>query len=383
MEEGHTNSDIANFQYVVDRRDRTAYVSEEVLPGVRMIRDSDNDKMFLLQGTRRDVLIDSGMGRGDLRAYVSQYTGGRPLEVIFTHNHGDHIGQADQFIRTSTETIGAPDKAGLVRFLLSRGIPQAVIDQHVMTSTNGERKNIGGRSLELYNAPGHTPGSIVIYDRTNGYLFSGDAFGSNSPTIPDALFMQFTSTPLDDYWSMIKHVRAELGPNVRYMMTGHNDRPLAGPAYLDNLEAALQRLMDQGDAALIPSYRPVGLLQVMVGNRFTDPNWVAINVNHAAYLPAPVDRIDGLDWLSIVGAKLEPAFSPEVKQYTAALQSSAPALTVTVDPTSSRSTFTFNGVAAKAGTQTLKLTGSELTVAVRSPDGTQTATYTVTVKRHE
>jgi hypothetical protein len=48
MHEGHTNSAIANFQFVVDRRDYTACVSEEVLPGVRMIRDSDNDEMFLM-----------------------------------------------------------------------------------------------------------------------------------------------------------------------------------------------------------------------------------------------------------------------------------------------------------------------------------------------
>jgi Chitobiase/beta-hexosaminidase C-terminal domain len=92
MHEGHTNSAIANFQFVVDRRDYTAYVSEEVLPGVRMIRDSDNDKMFLVKGEKAFALIDSGQGRGPLRQYLSQYTGGLPIEPIFTHSHGDHIG---------------------------------------------------------------------------------------------------------------------------------------------------------------------------------------------------------------------------------------------------------------------------------------------------
>ncbi|MFZ0744102.1 MAG: chitobiase/beta-hexosaminidase C-terminal domain-containing protein [Terracidiphilus sp.] len=113
MREGRTNSAVATFQFVVDRRDHTSYVSEEILPGVRMVRDSDNDKMFLVKGSKKYALIDSGMGTGALKDYLSQFTGGLPIEPIFTHNHPDHIGQADQFIRDSVERIGEPDRPGL------------------------------------------------------------------------------------------------------------------------------------------------------------------------------------------------------------------------------------------------------------------------------
>ena len=106
MKGGYANSDIATFQYTIDRRDRTVYVSEEVLPGVRMIRDSDNDKMFLIHGTPKYLLIDCGLGRGELGKYIEQFTHGQPLEVIFTHNHFDHIGQADQFIGIAWSTSG-------------------------------------------------------------------------------------------------------------------------------------------------------------------------------------------------------------------------------------------------------------------------------------
>ncbi|MGH7971325.1 MAG: chitobiase/beta-hexosaminidase C-terminal domain-containing protein [Limisphaerales bacterium] len=101
IEDGHTNSRVSHFEYTIDRHDLTSYSSEEVLPGVRMIRDSFNDKMFLIIGTRAYVLIDSGMGRGNLKGYISRFTGGRPMIAIFTHNHGDHIGQADQFVRST------------------------------------------------------------------------------------------------------------------------------------------------------------------------------------------------------------------------------------------------------------------------------------------
>jgi hypothetical protein len=42
---------------------------------------------------------------------------------------------------------------------------------------------------------------------------------------------------------------------------------------------------------LVPSYRPAGLQQVVIGDRLRDPNWVAINVNKDTYLPRPSRRL--------------------------------------------------------------------------------------------
>ena len=246
MHEGHTNSGVANFQFVVDRRDRTAYVSEEILPGVRMIRDSDNDKMFLVKGEKAFALIDSGQGRGNLREYLSQYTGGLPIEPIFTHSHGDHIGQADQFIADTVERIGEADRPATERLLKTRGIADDVIAKNLQSVHNGDHVDLGDRSLVIYDAPGHTPGSIVIFDEKTGNLFTGDSFGSNSPTIPDALWLQFSQAPVDTYLATVKTTRLYFRGKVTHIMTGHNDRPLNGEKYLDNLQSALQSLMDKG-----------------------------------------------------------------------------------------------------------------------------------------
>jgi glyoxylase-like metal-dependent hydrolase (beta-lactamase superfamily II) len=385
MGEGHTNSAIANFQFVVDRRDRTAYVSEEILPGVRMIRDSDNDKMFLVQGERAFALIDSGQGTGKLREYLAQYTGGLPIEPIFTHSHGDHIGQADQFIADTVERIGEADRPATIRLLKSRGITDDVIARNLLSVHNGDRVDLGDRSLVIYDAPGHTPGSIVIFDEKTGNLFTGDSFGSNSPTIPDALWLQFTQVPLDTYLATVKTSRTYFRGKVTHLMTGHNDHPLAGETYLDNLQSALQSLMDKGDAVLVPSYRPIGFLQVTIGDRMHDPDWVAINVNKAHYLPAPVDKIAGLTLLKIDGAVLQPAFSPNVKSYTATLLRKSPNASLSVEPTSSRSSaLSVNGQPAKtAQPNTIPLSGKSTAVTIRvtSPDGSQTADYAVTVMK--
>ncbi len=382
IEQGHTNSDVADFEYTIDRRDLTTYTSEEVLPGVRMIRDAYNDKMFLIKGTKKCVLIDSGMGRGPLKNYVSQFTGGLPLIAIFTHNHFDHIGQADQFIRDSKEYIGEPDLNGLVRVLRNAGVPDSIIARNVVALHNGDRIDIGGRSLVIDAAPGHTPGSMVIFDPKTGNLFSGDAFGSNSPTIPDAAWLQFDPSSLDVYLAMIKNLRAQLGGRVRYVLTGHNDHPLKGETYLDNLERALQTLMDKGDAALVPSFRPPGLEQIIVGDRLHDPNWVAININRSRYLPARVNKMDGLTRIVLRGFKLTPEFTPEIKTYRADVPPGPATVEVTADPTSSRSTMTINGLPASAGRpRTVRLAASKIEIRVKSPDGTQTAVYTVTLSK--
>ncbi len=385
VHEGNTNSDIATFQYVVDRRDRTAYVSEEILPGLRMVRDSDNDKMFLLKGTTKCVLIDSGQGRGELKNYLSQFTDELPIEVVFTHDHGDHIGQADQFIRESVEHIGEADRPVAEKLLRSRGIPEDVIAKNLGATHEGDRVDMGDRALVIHEVPGHTDGSLVVFDEKNGWLFTGDSYGSNSPTIPDALWLQWSPVPLDRYLATVKMSHSHFRGQVKYLMTGHNDRPLEGEMYLDNLEAALQSLMDKGDAVLVPSYRPTGALQVTIGDRRHDPNWVAINVNKERYLPAPIDEIAGLTRLDVKGATLVPKFSPEVVAYTVQLARGASSVAVVVEPTSTRSrVITVNGLAVKPGVEqvvAVEGSGAAIRVKVESPNGGRVAEYVVTVAR--
>ncbi len=315
MKEGAANSNVATFLYTIDRKDRTAYVSEEVLPGVRMIRDSENDKMFLIRGTQKAMLIDTGMGQGALKKYVTQYAGGLPVEVILTHNHPDHIGQVDQFIDGGIEYIGEADRPSVAQRLSRAGIQQPVIDRNLKAVKDGDRIDIGGRQLMIVEAPGHTKGCIAILDEQNGVLFAGDSFGSNNPTVPDALWMQ-SGPPLDDYLSSVRVARARLRGKVKAVLTGHNDVPLTGERYLDNLEAAAQSLLDRGESVLVPSYRPAGLLQVVVGDRLKDPDWVGINVNRARPISAPPDKIATLSNIEVAGASLNPRFSPGTHEYS-------------------------------------------------------------------
>jgi glyoxylase-like metal-dependent hydrolase (beta-lactamase superfamily II) len=140
--------------------------------------------------------------------------------------------------------------------------------------------DLGGRRLDIYEVPGHTPGCIVLLDEANGYLFSGDAVGSNRPTIVDSLWMQNKHmAPIDVYLPTLKGFRSKVRGKIKEILTGHNDTPLYGEAYLDNLQQAAQNLVENGIDVLVPSLRPTGVWQVVAGDRMKDPNWAAINVS--------------------------------------------------------------------------------------------------------
>ncbi|MBS0422693.1 MAG: MBL fold metallo-hydrolase [Proteobacteria bacterium] len=381
---GMAPSEPVTFSYKIERRDRTAYLAEEVAPGVRMIRDSDNDKMFLVRGSKRFALIDSGMGRGDLRNYLSQFTGGLPLVVIFTHSHGDHIGQADQFIAQSTEYVGAGDRDVTADFLQKHGATRGQIASHLKTVTDGSKVDLGDRALEIVTIRGHTPGSIVILDPESGNLFTGDTVGNNSNLPPDVLWMQGLTYSLDQYFAAVRTGRKLLGDRVKLIMTGHNDRPLVGTAYLDNLEAALQRAMDEGNEALIPSYRPQGLKQIVVGDRLTDPNWFGINVNAQTFLPAPRDQIASLTLIDLQGATLTTRFTSTNHDYKAIVKGSGP-ITIAAMPASSRvQSLTVNDETVQAGTPvdiSFKGKRDVALITVTAHDGQTTDSYRVILSR--
>lgn len=381
---GRKDSETALFQYVIARRDRTTYVSEIVSPGVRMIRDSDNDKMYLVEGSKKFALIDSGMGRGNLRAYVEQFTHGLPVVAIWTHSHGDHIGQSDQFIDSSFEYAGSADRPAIAQFLARRGIPDSVIDRHLVALNDGDSVDLGDRKLSIYSVPGHTPGSIIILDAREGNLFTGDTFGNNSALPPDVMWMQSAQRSLDAYYANVIDARRWINGRAKRVFTGHNDKALIGDRYLDNLEVALQRAMDEGEGALIPSYRPQGLFQIVVGDRRSDPNWFGINVNRSTFLPAPPMKIAALVSLDIDGATLLERFDPANHVYHAILTGRKADVVVHARPlTSHPERMTICGASVvRRSPFHIRVRGlKRIPIKIWSPDGSSAAEYTILLSR--
>jgi glyoxylase-like metal-dependent hydrolase (beta-lactamase superfamily II) len=382
---GMKDSEAATFQYTIDRRDRTAYVAEDILPGVVMVRDYANDKMFLVKGSKKSLLIDSGMGTGDLKGFLAPYVGGLPLEVAFTHFHGDHTGQSDKFIGDSVEYINEADRSHVAASLREKGVSQDTIDKNLRNIKDDDILDLGDRKLIVYQVPGHTPGSIVLFEKETGYLFTGDSIGSNGPGIPDAFWLHLPSSPpLDEYLSTLEVFRSKVKSGVKHIMTGHNDHPMEGEKYLDNLQHAAQSVVDRGTSVLVPSLRPPGVWQVVVGDRMHDPNWVSINVTREGCLSAAPEKITALSNLELnEGPGID--FSPARLEYNVSVGKNVSKLQIT--PTAMSSSYKslkINGRDAKSGTPfnaSLKRGTTAFAITVTSPDGNSEKTYTLTVIR--
>ena len=126
-----------------------------------------NESLYLVEGTDRAVLIDAGTRIPGLDKIVASITS-KPVTLIATHIHPDHVGAADNFPEiwfNPADTVEIPetmpDYKGRTRFL-----------------HDGEIIDLGGRQLEVVFTPPHTPGSTTFMDKSAGYGFSGDSFGS-------------------------------------------------------------------------------------------------------------------------------------------------------------------------------------------------------------
>lgn len=137
------------------------YTHREIRPGVFAIEDG-NVRMYLVCGSTRAVLLDTGYGTGDLRSYVKELYAGEIL-VAHTHTHMDHIGGDAAFERiyASEAEWDVLQAAGIVR-------------AHLYPLRQGDVLELGGKSLSVHETPGHTACSLCFADRENRLLFTGD-----------------------------------------------------------------------------------------------------------------------------------------------------------------------------------------------------------------
>lgn len=139
--------------------------------------------------TLKCAVIDPGMINTEEENAMVSFVKKNNLTVthiINTHLHVDHAA-GNKF---STETFKAPILAHKAdEFLGQRLAVQAAafeitekIDNVSITSflKDGEKINIGKGELEVIHVPGHSPGSIALYDKEGGYVISGDALFAGS-----------------------------------------------------------------------------------------------------------------------------------------------------------------------------------------------------------
>ena len=161
-----------------------------------------NESLYLVEGNDRAVLIDAGTRVPGLDKIVAGITS-KPVTMILTHGHGDHVGGVGPFPEV---WIGPADEQMLRN-------SQRRYRGEIKHLTDGETIDLGGRKLEVMFTPGHTSGSVTFFDKENHYGFSGDAFGSTN-----LLVFTYLSNVKASAQKVEKYMKEN---NIRFLYPGH------------------------------------------------------------------------------------------------------------------------------------------------------------------
>ena len=210
---------------------------------------SEETISYLIVGDDRAMLFDTGMGISDIRKVTAELTP-LPIVVLNSHTHDDHVGNNWQF-----ETIYGMDtdftrenargsredaQAEVVPDQICGHLPERFDPKTYATrpwkitsfTHDGDRIDLGGRSLKIIATPGHTPDSISVFDSVNGLLFTGDTY------YPGTIWLYRPETDLAAYGTSIRRLAA-LAPRVKMVLGAHNF-PVAPPSVLPHLVTAFE-----------------------------------------------------------------------------------------------------------------------------------------------
>ncbi len=110
----------------------------------------------------------------------------RLVRILLTHAHGDHIGSLDDLagmVSTAEIIISERDARLLAKDKsMDPGEPQDRLHGSYPGAKTSPSRTVNGGdrigSLEVIDAPGHTPGHVALFDTRDRTLLCGDAFST-------------------------------------------------------------------------------------------------------------------------------------------------------------------------------------------------------------
>ena len=168
--------------------------------------------MFLVEGTERDMILDTGMGVIPFKPYLDSLRKdpGKEIICVSSHTHIDHIGAVHEFDIRLVHPAEADEMAhpsGL-KSLFRRDMPEALLQTFLDSGyppigeiliealphagydpetyflqgapatgllNHGDVVDLGDHRYEVLHLPGHSQGGIGLFETATGVLFAADA----------------------------------------------------------------------------------------------------------------------------------------------------------------------------------------------------------------
>ncbi len=195
--------------FTIDHIDKDTHIISEY-------RHWEETHAYLLNGTERSLLLDTGLGICNIYDEVIKLTD-KPVIAVATHIHWDHIGghkffpdfyahedelnwlngefplTLEQIKDMVVDRCDLPEGYNVDNYKFFQGTPTMVLKDNDII-------DIGGRSIQVLHTPGHSPGHICFFEKERGYLFTGDL------VYKDTLFAYYPSTDPKAYLKSIERV---------------------------------------------------------------------------------------------------------------------------------------------------------------------------------
>jgi glyoxylase-like metal-dependent hydrolase (beta-lactamase superfamily II) len=260
------------------------FAIEQVESATWLVGEPGHVNCFLVEGTERAALIDTGLGMADISAAVRLLTA-KPTLVVNTHSHSDHRGGNHHFTDIAAHPLAArpladPVDPGYLADYLKVAREQLAAYQvareaddrffHLFTGATrprelpddaddwavpggpvpvplyaGERIDLGHRSLTVLHTPGHSRDSICVLDERGGLLFAGD-------TLITGDFWEHTpDTQIEVFAATLRTLADDLAGQLNAIYPAHALRYQADPGLLSSAADAFEAVISGSSAGVL------------------------------------------------------------------------------------------------------------------------------------
>lgn len=210
---------------------------------------------YLILSEDQALLIDTGLGISNIKEAIEKITP-NTVEVVNTHSHFDHVGDNHRFKKIAihknearhlergqnSETVQAwvepemfknspPEGFNPTTYAIKPSRPNRQLK-------DGDTLIVGDRNLQVLHTPGHSPGSICLWEERRGLLFSGDTI------YDDPIYAHLPHSNFDDYVRSLSML-CSLVPRVKKVLPSHGQTPLE-PMFILKIAKAFQQVSQGG-----------------------------------------------------------------------------------------------------------------------------------------